>query len=112
MRRNVEINGLGPEKKDGDASELFRKEGKVRVNEGDAWCVSLLITEMGRLTIRSALMYSHRDPQARVDVVDLDPYGTAAPFIDGAVQSVRDGGGSLSRRYRLKVYNHLQGCFA
>jgi tRNA (guanine26-N2/guanine27-N2)-dimethyltransferase len=37
-------------------------------------------------------MYSHRDPQARVDVVDLDPYGTAAPFIDAAVQSVRDGG--------------------
>ena len=37
MRRNVEINGLGPEKKDGNAPELFRKEGKVRVNEGDAW---------------------------------------------------------------------------
>lgn len=46
----------------------------------------------GRLTVYSALMYSHRDPQARVDVVDLDPYGTAAPFIDPAVQSVRDGG--------------------
>ena len=44
------------------------------------------------MTVCSALMYSHRDPQARVDVVDLDPYGTAAPFIDGAVQSVRDGG--------------------
>jgi tRNA G26 N,N-dimethylase Trm1 len=25
-------------------------------------------------------------------VVDLDPYGTAAPFMDGAVQAVRDGG--------------------
>lgn len=25
-------------------------------------------------------------------VVDLDPYGTAAPFLEGAVQSVRDGG--------------------
>lgn len=39
MRRNVEINGLGPEGKDGDAPGLFRKEGKVRVNEGDAWFV-------------------------------------------------------------------------
>lgn len=25
-------------------------------------------------------------------VVDLDPYGTAAPFLDSAIQSVRDGG--------------------
>jgi tRNA (guanine26-N2/guanine27-N2)-dimethyltransferase len=37
MRRNVEINGLGPEKKNEGVSDLFRKEGKVRVNEGDAW---------------------------------------------------------------------------
>ena len=28
----------------------------------------------------------------RYDVVDLDPYGTAAPFLDAAVQSVNDGG--------------------
>lgn len=27
-----------------------------------------------------------------MDVVDLDPYGTAAPFIDAAVQCVNDGG--------------------
>ena len=40
----------------------------------------------------SALMYSHRSVKDRVDVVDLDPYGTASPFIDGAVQCVNDGG--------------------
>ncbi|EEP77702.1 conserved hypothetical protein [Uncinocarpus reesii 1704] len=28
----------------------------------------------------------------RFDVVDLDPYGTAAPFMDAAVQAVGDGG--------------------
>ena len=56
-------------------------------------------------------MYSHRDTQTRVDVVDLDPYGTAAPFIDSAVQSVRDGGESLSRRYRLEVRNRSQVSF-
>eukprot|EP00922_Rhytidocystis_sp_ex-Travisia-forbesii_P058343 GHVS01086245.1.p1 GENE.GHVS01086245.1~~GHVS01086245.1.p1 ORF type:complete len:331 (-),score=25.34 GHVS01086245.1:789-1781(-) len=27
-----------------------------------------------------------------VDIVDLDPYGSVAPFIDAAVQSVRNGG--------------------
>lgn len=37
-------------------------------------------------------MYNHRAPKNRVDVVDLDPYGTAAPFIDAAVQCVNDGG--------------------
>jgi tRNA (guanine26-N2/guanine27-N2)-dimethyltransferase len=28
----------------------------------------------------------------RFDVIDLDPYGTAAPFFDAAVQSLQDGG--------------------
>lgn len=29
---------------------------------------------------------------SRYDVVDLDPYGTAAPFIDAALQALEDGG--------------------
>jgi tRNA (guanine26-N2/guanine27-N2)-dimethyltransferase len=37
-------------------------------------------------------MYSHREDKRRVDVVDLDPYGTAAPFLDAAIQSISDGG--------------------
>jgi hypothetical protein len=37
-------------------------------------------------------MYSHAPERNRVDVVDLDPYGTAAPFIDAAVQCITDGG--------------------
>lgn len=42
-------------------------------------------------------MYNHRTEKTRVDVVDLDPYGTAAPFIDAAVQAV-DTGGKLAVR--------------
>jgi tRNA (guanine26-N2/guanine27-N2)-dimethyltransferase len=34
-------------------------------------------------------------PSLKYDVIDLDPYGTAAPFLDAAVQSVRDDGGLL-----------------
>jgi tRNA (guanine26-N2/guanine27-N2)-dimethyltransferase len=34
-------------------------------------------------------------PCGKYDVIDLDPYGTAAPFLDAAVQSVRDDGGLL-----------------
>lgn len=37
-------------------------------------------------------MYNHRSANERVDVVDIDPYGTAAPFVDAAVQCVNDGG--------------------
>ncbi|KAG2368617.1 tRNA methyltransferase [Suillus spraguei] len=85
MKRNVELNGLGPPSPDPADSasssvvlehQSLPDRGKVRINEGDA----------------CALMYSHRTEKTRVDVVDLDPYGTAAPFIDGAVQCVNDGG--------------------
>jgi tRNA (guanine26-N2/guanine27-N2)-dimethyltransferase len=46
----------------------------------------------------SALMYSHTHERNRVDVVDLDPYGTAAPFIDAAVQCLADGGYLSAKR--------------
>ncbi|KAK9239624.1 N2,N2-dimethylguanosine tRNA methyltransferase-domain-containing protein [Lipomyces kononenkoae] len=38
----------------------------------------------------NAVMYSHKTNPFHV--IDLDPYGTAAPFIDAAVQAVVDGG--------------------
>ncbi|KAI9845567.1 MAG: RNA methyltransferase tRNA(m5U54)methyltransferase [Sclerophora amabilis] len=53
-------------------------------------------------TTAQAHMYSghgsQHKPRARepgtqkYDVIDLDPYGTAAPFLDAAVQAVSDGG--------------------
>jgi tRNA (guanine26-N2/guanine27-N2)-dimethyltransferase len=85
MRRNVEINGLG-------------KHGKVRVNEGDAWYdLEDLFHVSMRFTFHpnSTLMYSHRARDMRADVVDLDPYGTAAPFLDAAVQCLNDKGKRL-----------------
>ncbi|CAG8594709.1 14020_t:CDS:2 [Acaulospora colombiana] len=82
MRRNVEINGLGPGASDSSGSDLGKN---------------------------SSLMYSHRVGQDRVDVVDLDPYGTAAPFIDAAVQCVKDdveqaGKGSSGPSYSYKSH--------
>ncbi|THH17819.1 hypothetical protein EW146_g3072 [Bondarzewia mesenterica] len=80
MKRNVDLNGLGEEDATGLVEEnddkRDKKVGKVRINEGDA----------------RVLMYSHSSERNRVDVVDLDPYGTAAPFVDAAVQCVNDGG--------------------
>ncbi|KAF8636686.1 hypothetical protein AX17_003491 [Amanita inopinata Kibby_2008] len=78
MKRNVELNGLSAAATTEESSSTEGKElpGKIRVNEGDA----------------CTLMYNHREEKKRVDVVDLDPYGTAAPFLDAAIQSVNDGG--------------------
>jgi tRNA G26 N,N-dimethylase Trm1 len=55
-----------------------------------AWGIPL--TDSDVLILSSMLMYSHSPERNRVDVVDLDPYGTAAPFIDAAVQCITDGG--------------------
>ena len=49
----------------------------------------------------NALMHNHRTEKTRVDVVDLDPYGTATPFIDAAVQVVNSGGKSATRGVTL-----------
>lgn len=38
------------------------------------------------------IMMKHTAPGNQFHVVDLDPYGTAAPFLDAAVQSVAEGG--------------------
>jgi tRNA (guanine26-N2/guanine27-N2)-dimethyltransferase len=40
----------------------------------------------------SMYMYEKRDPFVQFDVIDLDPYGTASPFLDSAVQAIADGG--------------------
>jgi len=40
----------------------------------------------------SLLMYQHKQPKERFDVIDLDPYGSPTPFLDSAVQAVSEGG--------------------
>ncbi|XP_060943964.1 tRNA (guanine(26)-N(2))-dimethyltransferase [Limanda limanda] len=40
----------------------------------------------------SMLMYEMRGKKERYDVIDLDPYGSPAPFLDAAVQAVSEGG--------------------
>lgn len=37
-------------------------------------------------------MHNFKDVKDRFDVVDVDPYGGAELFMDGAVQCVKDGG--------------------
>lgn len=102
MKRNVEINGLGPSEEEAttpDGQRIVKSNpGKVRVHEDDAWYVPLRLVLLVTLQDASTLMYNHRTEKTRVDVVDLDPYGTAAPFIDAAVQAVNSGGKSTVRK--------------
>lgn len=80
--KHVTINDLLPEATTA-ALVNIRSNGidaeKVIVNNGDA-CM---------------LMYQHRDSNTQYDVIDLDPYGSAAPFLDSAVQAVSADGGLL-----------------
>lgn len=55
--------------------EYNKLEDKIQPNLGDA---RLYMTGVPQLE--------------RFDVIDLDPYGTAAPFLDAAIQGVKDGG--------------------
>ncbi|GAA6006713.1 hypothetical protein JCM11491_003153 [Sporobolomyces phaffii] len=122
IRRNIDYNGLSPkglkslpgtenlDEQDIKPNGLWSKaqideakEGKVRVNEGDA-CV---------------YMYQHRGEDARFDCVDLDPYGSAVPFLDAAMNAIADGGlmcvtctdmGVLAgHNYPEKAFTHYGG---
>lgn len=44
------------------------------------------------------LMYEMRGKKERYDVIDLDPYGSPASFLDAAVQAISEGG-ACSRRH-------------
>ncbi|CAN6638383.1 tRNA (guanine(26)-N(2))-dimethyltransferase, mitochondrial [Trichomonascus vanleenenianus] len=61
----------------------------------------------------SLFMYKHK--QKRVHVVDLDPYGSATPFVDAAVQAVADDGLMLVTCTDLAILAgnaHPEKCFA
>ena len=60
------------------------------------------------------LLYKHRYPSSsRFDVVDIDPYGSPAVFLDGAVQAVCDGGILLITCTDMGVLcgNHSEACY-
>lgn len=70
MKRNIEYNGLGK---------------KIQPNIGDARAYMYSCLSPGSSN-------EHGSHTGKFDVIDLDPYGTAAPFLDAAVQGVKDGG--------------------
>ncbi|KAK3898254.1 S-adenosyl-L-methionine-dependent methyltransferase [Staphylotrichum tortipilum] len=65
---------------------------KVSVDDALAHMYDTVVRELRRAAPSS----KHKSaPSEKYDVIDLDPYGAAAPFLDAAVQAVRDDGGLL-----------------
>ena len=58
---------------------------KVHSNVGDAR--AYMYSKSGDWSSSPSSSYVHK-----FDVIDLDPYGTAAPFFDSALQAIADGG--------------------
>eukprot|EP00980_Cylindrotheca_fusiformis_P019685 scaffold6870_cov121-Cylindrotheca_fusiformis.AAC.12 len=82
---NLKNNSLENVMLDGN---LERAPG-ICVNHGDATHEMYMSRRPKALT---TLTPTQAKQQPMWDVIDLDPYGSAAPFLDGAVQAVESGG--------------------
>ncbi|KAI2465578.1 TRM-domain-containing protein [Annulohypoxylon bovei var. microspora] len=84
IKRNAEHNGI---------------QSKVNATSGDARAhmYSLLTQEEADdgAKGKNRNKKSNHKPNKKYDVIDLDPYGTAAPFFDAALNAIRDDGGLL-----------------
>ncbi|KAL3942524.1 MAG: hypothetical protein SGBAC_003300 [Bacillariaceae sp.] len=65
------------------------REHGICINHGDATHEMYMAR---RRTTKFELSPAQKKQQPMWDVIDLDPYGSAAPFLDGAVQGVESGG--------------------
>jgi tRNA (guanine26-N2/guanine27-N2)-dimethyltransferase len=77
-------------------TDLLTNERKygIRVHHGDATQVLYQSRQMPGLQQNPTAPASTTSAamERQYDVIDLDPYGSAAPFLDGAVQAICDGG--------------------
>lgn len=51
-----------------------------------------VVAKQGNCNVSLLLSLAEENDIKGFDIIDLDPYGTAAPFIDAAIQGVKDGG--------------------
>lgn len=84
---NIVANDLSPEAVQSIELNIDHNQvkGKVHSNLGDAR--AFMYGKVGNERHSQHEGYVHR-----FDVVDLDPYGTAAPFFDASLQAILDGG--------------------
>lgn len=60
------------------------------------------------------MFYQNRGHADRFLIIDIDPYGSAGPFLDGAVQAVCNGGLLLITCTDMAILcgNNSESCFA
>lgn len=80
----VHVNKILANDWDPEAAKLIEKNFEFNDIDLD----NTEITSMDALD----LMYERRKDKDFYDVIDLDPYGTAVPFLDSSIQACEDGG--------------------
>ncbi len=83
MTTSVTANDLSPEATAAIKLNVFHNNVSDKVNA---------ITGDAQAHMHSVASPLTRGRQSLYEVIDLDPYGTAAPFLDAAVRAVTDGG--------------------
>ena len=102
IRYAKELNGV----KEIVANDISKRAVASIQRNVDANAVSNLVTPSH--SDATMVMYNHRSKDNRFDIVDLDPYGSPTPFLDGAVQSVEEGGLLCVTATDLAVLGKLQ----
>lgn len=87
---NIELNNLTNEMVTDELDPLTKlRPNGIRINHGDAMDELYRSRRSSKISINDPI---NARKMPRWDVVDLDPYGSAVPFLDGAVQAVENGG--------------------
>jgi tRNA (guanine26-N2/guanine27-N2)-dimethyltransferase len=98
IRRNIEFNKRHSVSCNPDRLSAPDAVSKIHVNLGNAQhhmysVICSRASRQGRNFESDTSDARHRTPPVdRYEVIDLDPYGTAVPFLDAAVQAISDGG--------------------
>jgi tRNA (guanine26-N2/guanine27-N2)-dimethyltransferase len=83
-----------PSSRDGNGNDKIPEAAQrpcgISVHHGDAKIEMYLSQRPQSLKMHNPAIQQQLKPQW--DVIDLDPYGSAAPFLDAAVQAVESGG--------------------
>ena len=88
---------------------------KVVCNQDDAsYDYILRFPDILFNSIFRIFMYRNRGFKSRFSIIDLDPYGSPAPFLDAAVQALADGGLLMVTCTDMAVLcgNHSETCHA
>lgn len=84
---HVVANDLSSESVQNIDLNIQHNEVKDKVHSNLADARAFMYSKVGNERPKQGPAYVHR-----FDVIDLDPYGTAAPFIDASLQALQDGG--------------------